>query len=120
MQPRSATMLLPITFTAMLVALPLVSTACDTCNPLRSNALALPHPRAIELAVATRAATVKGLLSDHPVVPRATLSTGGTGLVALHKVPAPLLVESWVTQLAESMPQREAIAVHFLFIDTEQ
>jgi hypothetical protein len=94
--------------------------ACTTCSRLIGNSLALPHPKAIEIAVATRAAIEKGLLSDRSFIPRAMLPEGGEGVVALRKVSGPRLVEAWAAQLERSNPEIERLAVHFLFIDTEQ
>jgi hypothetical protein len=93
--------------------------ACGFCYSLGGNPLALPHPRAIEIAVATRAAIEKGTLAERPLVP-ASLAHGGNGLVALHKIPAPVLVERWAARLPPQEARQKALSVHFLFIDTEQ
>jgi hypothetical protein len=104
----------------ILAAVPSPALACGTCSRLNANALELPHPKAIEIAVATRAAIEKGSLSDRTYVPRAALLDGGDGFIALHKVSAPQLVEAWSERLARSKTKSGPLTVHFLFIDTEQ
>jgi hypothetical protein len=97
-----------------------VAPACGPCLSLTGNPLALPHPRAIEIAVATRAAIDRGLLAEKPLAPASLAHGGGNGLVALHKIPAPVLVERWAERLPPRQSGRQPLSVHFLFIDTEQ
>ena len=94
--------------------------ACGFCANLNGNPLALPHPKAIEIAVATRAAIEKGHLNPKRLVPNEVLFEGGWGTTALHKLPAPLLVKAWARK-CNSPPKSQATwTVHFLFIDTEE
>jgi hypothetical protein len=79
--------------------------ACTFCNNLGSNPLGLAHPKAIEVAVATRKAMDSGLLDS--------------GSVAQRKKSGPLLVEEWSTRLDRQGLDR-TIAVRFVFIDTEE
>jgi hypothetical protein len=94
--------------------------ACGFCFSLSGNPLALPHPRAIEIAVATRAAIDKGLPDDRRLIPSHPVLGGADGLIALHKVPAPLLVKCWAAKLPAGGKNDRPLSVHFLFIDTEQ
>lgn len=94
--------------------------ACGSCYNLGGNPLALPHPQAIEIALATRKAIESNLLSDRPMISRAALPEGGSGEVSLQKVVAPSLVEAWAARLSESDLPGSPTAIHFLFIDTEQ
>ena len=89
---------------------------------LRAEArrLGLTRLRLIEIAVATRTALDRGLLAERPLAPAALAHGGGNGLVALHKIPAPVLVERWAERFPPGPPSRQPLSVHFLFIDTEQ
>ncbi len=120
MQIRLPTGSLACFVALVLAAAPSAALACGFCHNLGGNALALPHPRAIEVAVATRAAIERGSLDDRRLVPRDTLPDGGTGLVPLHKVAAPAIVEAWAARLEQPGRDARPLAVHFLFIDTEQ
>jgi hypothetical protein len=107
------------------VALALVITPgparpCGFCYSLGGNPLALPHPKAIEIAVATRAAIDKGTLDDKCLVPASLAQGGGSGFTTLHKIPAPALVERWAARLPRQEVARQPLSIHFLFIDTEQ
>ena len=104
----------------VLAAAPAAAPACSFCYSLGGNPLALPHPRAIEVAVATRAAIEKGLLSDRQLIRSDTLPAGGHGFVALDKVPAAVLVQAWAAKLGRLELGDSPLSVHFLFIDTEQ
>ncbi len=110
---------LPVALAVVLLAVS-AAPACGPCLRLTGNPLALPHPRAIEIAVATRAAIDKGLLDEKPLAPAALAHGGGNGLVALHKIPTPVLVERWAERFPPGQPSRQPLSVHFLFIDTEQ
>jgi hypothetical protein len=94
--------------------------ACGFCVSLNGNPLALPHPKAIEIAVATRAAIEKGQLNEKCLVPQATIFESGGGMIALYKVPAPLLVKAWARQCSGPKKSQATWNVHFLFIDTEE
>jgi hypothetical protein len=73
-----------------------------------------------EVAVATRAAIEKGLISDRKLIRGDTLSEGGRGFVALNKIASPKLVQAWSAKLGRLERNGPPLAVHFLFIDTEQ
>jgi hypothetical protein len=105
---------------ALTLAAPVPALACGFCYSLGGNPLALPHPRAIEIAVATRTAIDNGKLDERPLVPARLAHGDGTGHVALHKIPAPVLVERWAAQLLRPEANAPPLSVHFLFIDTEQ
>jgi hypothetical protein len=95
------------------------SQGCAVCMNL-NNPLALSHPKAIEIALATRDAVDKGLLPGEQLIPAATVSPNGTGFIALKKVPAGQLVNRWVTGLKLGNQRSEPLIVHFLFVDTEE
>jgi hypothetical protein len=106
---------------ALTAALPPTALACGFCASLNGNPLALPHPRAIEVAVATRAAIEKGQLEETCLVPQEViyLESGG-GMIALPQVPGPLLVKAWVRKCRCPDVRETTVDVHFLFIDTEE
>jgi hypothetical protein len=105
---------------AISAAMPASALACGFCVSLNGNPLALPHPKAIEIAVAARAAIEKGDLNEQCLIPQEFVFESGRGLIALHKVPAPLLVKAWARK-CNSPPKSQATwTVHFLFIDTEE
>ena len=114
--PRS---LIPLLLVLVLVTAS-ESQACGVCGSIDGEALSLPHPRAIEIAVATRAAVEKGLFSDRPDIPRASVSSGSRGLISLDKVPGPLLVKCWAARINLPKPEVQPVAAHFVFIDTQQ
>jgi hypothetical protein len=87
---------------------------------VNGNPLALPHPKAIEIALATRAAIESGQLKQKSLVPQETILEGGEGMLALHKVPAPLLVKAWARKCSGLKTGQATWNVHFLFIDTEE
>jgi hypothetical protein len=93
--------------------------ACAVCLSL-NNPLALPHPRAIEIAVATRTAIDKGLLPPEKLITAATVLANGTGFIALKRVSAAELVKTWVARLKPRGQRSEPLIVHFLFVDTEE
>jgi hypothetical protein len=106
---------------ATAIAAPVASVcACGSCYNLGNNPLALPHPRAIEIAIATREEIEKGRLSDRPNISRAALPDGGSGTVSLKKVAAPFLVQAWAARLDGSRYSSQPLAIHFVFIDTEE
>jgi hypothetical protein len=100
------------------LATPGSADACGYCLSLNGNCLALPHPRAIEIAVATRAALDQGRLKEKPWVSRALCQGEGTGLIALDRVSPPQLVQAWSAKLKVACKD-DSFSVHFLFIDTE-
>jgi hypothetical protein len=102
------------------VALPAPVGACGFCLSLDGNPLALPHPRAIEIAVATRAAIETGRLNPKCLVPELTIFENGGEMMALSRVPAPLLVTAWARKCSCPKKSQAAWNVHFLFVDTEQ
>ncbi len=104
---------------ALTAAVPAPAPACGFCVSLNGNPLVLPHPKAIEIAVSTRAAIEKGQLRENCLIPQATLFEGG-GMIALHKVPATLLVKAWARKCSSSGKSQANRSVHFLFIDTEE
>lgn len=104
----------------VLAAAPTPAQACNFCYTLGGNPLALPHPKAIEVAVATRAAIEKGLITERKLIRDDTLAQGSSGFVALDKVPAPKLVQAWAAKLRRMERDGPTLTVHFLFIDTEQ
>jgi hypothetical protein len=95
------------------------SQGCAVCMSL-NNPLALPHPKAIEIAIATRAAVDKGLLLGEQLIPAATVLPNGTGFIALKRVPAGQLVKSWMAGLKPGGQRSDPLIVHFLFVDTEE
>ena len=120
MRTRQPAAGLPWLAAFVLAVAPAAAPACGSCYSLGGNPLALPHPRAIEIAVATRAAIEAGVIPERKAIPRDTLLEGGIGFVDLHKVPAPRLVQAWAARLGRSTSNNGSLAVHFLFIDTEQ
>jgi hypothetical protein len=105
---------------ALTAVVPAPALACGFCVSLAGNPLALPHPKAIQIAVATRAALDRGRLPEKCQVPQETLFESGRGMIALHKVPAPLLVQAWARKCSCPKTGRAGWSVHFLFIDTEE
>jgi hypothetical protein len=101
-------------------ALPAPVLACGLCLSLNGNTLALPHPKAIEIAVATRAEIDKGQLNPKALVSANAIFESGAGMVALHKVPAPLLVKAWARNCSCPKKGQATWNVHFLFVDTEE
>lgn len=99
---------------------PAPARGCGSCYSLGGNPLALPHPKAIEVAVATRAAIEKGLITERKVILGDTLAQGNRGFIALDKVPASKLVQAWAAKLGQMERDGPPLAIHFLFIDTEQ
>lgn len=95
-----------LTSVVVVAAIPAAAIACTFCNNFGSNPLALAHPKAIEVAVATRKAIDNGLLAS------------GSG--ALRKASGPLLVEEWAARLDRQGLENPGIAVRFVFIDSEQ
>jgi hypothetical protein len=89
---------------------------CGWCFSFSGNPLALPHPKAIEIAVATRAAIDQGALRDKRWISDDVI--GGHGLIALDRVPAPMLVKTWAEKQTEDGKARRPLSVHFVFIDT--
>ena len=94
--------------------------ACGFCANLNGNPLALPHPKAIEIAVATRAAIEKDHLNPKRLVPNEVLFEGGWGTTALHKLPAPLLVKAWARKCRCPSKNGSPWNAQFVFIDTEE
>jgi hypothetical protein len=105
---------------ALTAVVPAAAMACGFCVSLNGNPLALLHPKAIEIAVSTRAAIEKGQLKEKYLVPQEALFESGRGVIALHKVPAPVLVKALARKCNGSMNRQETWNVHFLFIDTEE
>jgi hypothetical protein len=110
----------PLILAAFVVALPAPAPGCGFCYNLGSNPLALPHPKAIEIAVATRAAIDKGLLQEEKLVSAAVVPESGSGLIALKKVPASQLVVAWVAKVKPKIQNAGPLIVHFLFVDTSE
>jgi hypothetical protein len=105
---------------ALTAVVPAVAPACGFCVSLNGNPLALPHPKAIEIAVSTRAAIEKGQLKEKCLVPQEAIFESGGGVIALHKVPVPLLVKAWARKCSCPKKSKATWSVHFLFIDTEE
>ncbi len=99
---------------------PAQAPACGFCLSLNGNPLALPHPKAIEIAVATRAGIERGELDPRCLIPTGTLFEGGGGFIALHTAPAPLLVRAWTRKCRGPAQGPGSWTVHFLFVDTEE
>ena len=99
---------------------PAPALACGFCLSLTGDPLTLPHPKAIEIAVATRSAIEKGQLNEKRLFPQETVFESGSGLIALSKVPAPLLVKAWAKKCGCPRKGQAPWNVHFLFIDTDE
>jgi hypothetical protein len=93
---------------------------CGFCIALQGNALALPHPKAIEIAQATRAALDRGVLKENPLVASSLWREGGQGMTALERVPPPELVKAWAAKIQPKPRDSPALNMTFVFIDTEQ
>lgn len=94
---------------------PGITFACDLCFSVSGNPFALPHPRAIEIAVATRSALEKGLLTE-----RETKNVGwsrtprrGSGLEPLN---------AWLAKKNAGKVSSDAgpVSVHIVLIDTSE
>ncbi len=120
MRTRHPAAWLPWLVAFVLAAAPGPALACGFCYSLGGNPLALPHPKAIEVAVATRAAIEKGLITERKLIRSDLLPESGRGFVALDKVPAHKLVQAWAAKLGRLERDCPPRVVHFLFIDTEQ
>ena len=106
---------------AAALAIPASAGACGFCVSLGSNSLTLPHPNAIEIAVATRGALDRGILRTKPLVPTALWQGPGKGqgMMALDRIPPTELVKVWGITILGPAANNQAFSVHFLFIDTE-
>lgn len=103
--------------------IPLVSgstKACDYCYNLTGNPIALPHPKAIQIAVATRTAIEKGTVQANPLVRADRVMLEGSGLLALQKVPASSMVVHCVNGKQFSTIPANPATVHILFIDSSE
>src|SRR5262249_48726579 len=88
--------------------------ACDVCIALRGDALALPHPRAIEVAVATRAALDKGLLRPAP----ASAPVGGWN--RRDDASGAALAKAWAEKLSAAPLRPETFSLHVVLVDTSE
>src|SRR6516162_6844806 len=93
---------------------------CDFCLNFQGNPLALPHPKAIEIAAATRAAIDKGVMKENPLVANELWQGDGQGMTALKKIPPPELVRAWSARIKLKAKEDPAFNMNFLFVDTEQ
>jgi hypothetical protein len=105
--------------TAVANVIPGSALACGLCLTIGGNPLALPHPKAIEIAVATRNAIDGGHLTMNPRVPSNLWHGEGTGWSALERIPPPQLVQGWAARLKVPGNDFDGLGVHILFIDTE-
>jgi hypothetical protein len=106
-----------VSLLALLSTLSATAFACPVCFTL-NDPFALPHPRAIEVAVATRAAVEAKTLRANPLVRADRAMLAGNGWLALQKVPASSLIARSINgkRFADISPKPSA--VHFLFIDS--
>jgi hypothetical protein len=84
--------------------------ACGVCGCFKGNPLGLPHPRAIEIAVATRTALEAGLLADR-------LEGSSAGWNRHEKPSARKSIERLVEVLRAD---GDAFTFHVLLVDTEE
>ncbi len=91
---------------------------CNRCSMLAPNPFAVCHPRAIELAVATRQCIDRGVIEKDPVASRKLLEANR--LVVLDKISAGSLLKHWSTALKPASRRRGPIAIHLLFTDTNE
>lgn len=105
---------------AALIGLPQPSPGCGFCFSLEGNPFALPHPRAIEIAVATRKAIDQGLLQGNPLLDPRALVLQESGRIALDRVPATTLVLAWARERPVGSERRKSLIVHVLFVDTSE
>jgi hypothetical protein len=99
----------------LLAAIPVLG--CGVCSSFNGNPLSLPHPRAIEIAVATRSALDKGILRERQL--ETTISgwnrktPPGSGLEAL---------KAWLeTKNAGKVAVvRDPVSLHIVLIDTSE
>jgi hypothetical protein len=87
--------------------------ACGVCGCFKGNPLGLPHSRAIEIAVATRAALDAGLLSE---------ASGSGPTTRWNRGEKPSARKS-IERLVECLRTREdadSLTIHVLLVDTEE
>jgi hypothetical protein len=94
---------------------------CGVCNRLLGDSLSLPHPKAIEIAVATRAALDKGILREEAPEPP-WLRGPGIGWDHRRKLSGAYLIKTWTEKAdAPRAPPRQApFCLHFVLIDTSE
>jgi hypothetical protein len=102
---------------ALGLAAPSPTLACGFCFSLSGNPLALPHPRAIEIAVATRAALDRGLIRQR--LPEPATGAGWDRRQERSGVP---LMKAWVEggHAAKAFSAREPFTLHIVLVDTSE
>src|SRR5581483_10543007 len=90
--------------------------SCGFCPSLQGNPLALPQPKAIEIAVATRAALDKGRIQP------ASLPSAGGSWNHRAKQSGIAILHSWVERANANQDRRQAgsFSMHIILIDTSE
>ncbi len=110
--------LLAILAGLLLIAAPVWG--CGICSSFDGNPLALPHPRAIEIAVATRSAFDLGILREQRLDVKKISPSGwnrktspGSGLDSL---------KTWLEKknAGKTLANREPVSLHIVLIDTNE
>ena len=92
---------------------------CGICHSIQGNPLALPHPRAIEIAVATRSALDKGALGE--VAERPESAGVANGWNRRPKLTGASLLRTWLdTRDSARLVGPETFSLHVVLIDTEE
>jgi hypothetical protein len=94
---------------------------CGVCTAFLGNGLALPHPRAVEIAVATRAAFDKGLLRERAPAPPWACGPA-RGWHDRQKPSGVRLLKAWTEKAgASKRPLRHGPCVlHVVLVDTSE
>jgi hypothetical protein len=105
-------LLLVLAWVAAAFAICESASACGICFTLGNDGLALPHPKAIEIAVATRVALDKGLIRLPPG------SQSGWNL--REKLQGPALMDRWSEKVKALPTQKrgETVSFHVVLIDS--
>lgn len=85
--------------------------ACAVCVGLVGNPLAIPHPRAVEIALATRRAIEQRLLPGQQMV----RSNGS--IIDLQRVPVGSLIKDWTARL-DVAKSESPWSIHVIFVDS--
>jgi hypothetical protein len=111
-------------FLALLVGLLALSPqadGCEVCFSFQGNPLSLPHPRAIEIAVATRAALDKGLLGEQAASSApSSAPSGGWNNREARSAAGVLQDRCEVVHLETAWRGHAPFSLHVVLIDTSE
>lgn len=95
--------------------------ACGYCaTPSIGAAFALPHPKAIEIAVATRKAIEQGILHERGATCRSGMPQTSAGWIVLEKVTAYELLKNATDRLRPQNVRSMHVTLHFVFVDSNE